>query len=57
MFQALLVKVLVQFGTSLLLNLAKSIVTTLQARKDNDLDVGAETVKIILNSVEVSGTK
>lgn len=53
MFQALVVKVLVQFGTSLLLNLAKSIVTTLQARKDNDLDVGAETVKIILDQVSV----
>lgn len=53
MFRALVVKVLVQFGTSLLLNLATAIVTTLQARKDNDLDVGAETVKLILNQVSV----
>ncbi|WJM88676.1 hypothetical protein QDY63_14835 [Pseudomonas brenneri] len=53
MFQALIVKVLVQFGTSLLLNLATSIVTTLQTRKDNDLDVGAETVKLILKQVSI----
>lgn len=51
MFQALLVKVLIQLGTSLLLNLATAIVTTLQTRKDNDLDVGADTVKLILNQV------
>lgn len=53
MFQALVVKVLLQFGTSLLLNAATAIVTALQARKDNDLDVGAETVKLILDQVKV----
>lgn len=53
MLQALVVKILLQFGTSLLLNAATSIVTALQARKDNDLDVGAETVKLILSKVNV----
>lgn len=53
MIQALLLKVLVQFGSALLLSFAKAAVETLQARQDNDLDIGAETVKIVLDSVSV----
>jgi len=54
MFEALIIKVLLQFGSSLLLNLLNAGVDTLKARKDNDLDVGAETVKLILNQVSVA---
>lgn len=54
MFEALIIKVLLQFGSSLLLNLLHAGVDTLQARKDNDLDIGAETVKLILKGVAVT---
>ena len=54
MFEALLIKVVLQFGSSVLLNLLHAGVDALQARKDNDLDVGAETVKLILNQVSVA---
>jgi len=54
MFQALLIKVLIQFGSSLLLNFLRAGVDTLQTRKDNDLDLGAETVKLILKDVTVA---
>ena len=54
MFEALAVKLLIQFGSNLLLSFAKASVTTLQARQDNDLDIGAETVKLVLNAVTVA---
>lgn len=55
MFKALLIKALLQLGSNLLLSFAKSIVETLKARQDNDLDIGAETVKVILEKVKVVG--
>ena len=54
MFEALLIKVALQFGSSVLLNLLHAGVDALQARKDNDLDLGAETVKLILKDVSVT---
>lgn len=54
MIQALLIKVVLQFGSSVLLNLLHAGVDALQARQDNDLDVGAETVKLILKQVSVT---
>lgn len=53
MFQALLVKILIKMGSELLLSVAKASVETLHARKDNDLDIGAETIKTVLEYVKV----
>jgi hypothetical protein len=54
MFKTLVIKLLVQFGSDMLLRVAKATVSTLQARKDNNLDLGADTVKLILQDVAVT---
>ncbi|MGF6139020.1 hypothetical protein [Pseudomonas laurylsulfatiphila] len=53
MLQAILIKVVLQFGSTVLLNLLHAAVDALQVRKDNDLDIGAETVKMILKGVTI----
>ena len=50
---AFFIKLLIQVGTPLLLNLVKAGVTTLQARQDNTLGMGADTIHLILKDVNL----
>ena len=55
--QAILIKLLVQAGSQFLLQLVGEGVKKLRAREDNTLGMEAETVKLILDNVEVVNKK
>lgn len=58
MIQAMLIKILLQFGSTFIVNLLQAGVDKLNAHSDNTLDkIGADTIKIVLNSVDVSKVK
>ena len=53
--QAILIKLLVQAGSQFLIGLVGAGVDKLRAREDNTLGMEAETVKLILDNIEVVG--
>lgn len=52
--QAILIKILVQVGSNLLINLLRSGADELQKRKDNDFS-NADTIKTALDGVVING--
>ena len=53
--QAVLIKLIIQFGSQFLIGLIGAGVDKLRAREDNTLGMEAETVKLILDNIEVVG--